>query len=202
MNVNINLTAATANLSSVLSSWARPLANLSELNLPVSTFSRLGLVFRNISQWGNPLANLSELALEYGPSAVNLLEWQARLSSMSEWAAPLANLTETASQLYSALNLSESTIAAWSNISVPGVNWTELATHYANLSELGNRFASMEFSVWRTEIANVSGIAAHLSNYTDTIHQSFKQINTSYIAGKLPGLLPNLTGIFNNLLGA
>lgn len=123
MHANVNLSAVIAALPGPLSEWARPLADLSDLPLVKSAFSRLGL---GVPDWLLPLTNLTGLLSHYGAFLGNITEWQA-----PDW-----NLSGLASQYRAAVNLSDIRWpAAWANASLPGGNWTAWVPRNFNFSD-------------------------------------------------------------------
>ncbi len=128
MHANVNLSAVIAALPGPLSEWARPLADLSDLPLVKSAFSRLGL---GVPDWLLPLTNLTGLLSHYGAFLGNITEWQS-----PDW-----NLSGLASQYRAAVNLSELRWpTAWANTSLPGGNWTAWLPRNFNLSEIWKVF--------------------------------------------------------------
>jgi hypothetical protein len=199
MKVNINITSATAMLPSVLSDWAKPLTNLSDLTLSNSTLSRLGLTVANVSDWGIPLANLTKLASQYGSL------WQEKLMSV-DWTGSLANLSDTAARYRAAMNLCQYELPAWASIQFEGQTWAALAAPYANISELRHRLASMNLTAsdWMPNMT-LADLASQLTTYGDHAHAQaqahFQKAKDAVmpLASHLPGLVTKLRGSLFNL---
>ncbi|KAH7130889.1 hypothetical protein EDB81DRAFT_905523 [Dactylonectria macrodidyma] len=204
---HVDLATATGNLPGVLSEWVRPLANLSELNLFMSTASRLVLKLSHTSDWRVSLSRISQMASQYEAS-VDLSEWQARFSNMSAWAALLAAiLFETELQYYSAISLFGYALAVWSNISVPERSWlrrefsliTDIS--FLNCSDISIPEGSWlkrdlpklsELEPYISKM-NISSLTGQLSNYTDRAKRFNATAIANKIAGRLAGLSQNLT---------
>ena len=130
---NINLSAVTAALPGVLSSWARPLANLSDSTVVTSAFARLGL---DVPDWVAPLANISNLLASTYDDAMKFSEFM--LKAWANVSLPGGNWTTlipanlslsidlswTELFAYSAMLGLGLALPSWSNITSMGANWS------------------------------------------------------------------------------